>query len=635
VKDKEEKHLKDILGKVQMSRITQLLIAVFAIFFSTTWLFAQQQRNIGILPFYNNSGKNAEWLGNGIEYYLYNKLPELSALSVYEQETLSRQLKEMNFVAKKTLDAKTAFSVGKKTGIEVIYTGDYSLNSDQLTLNLSLVSTYTGAPIFSRTVTGVVDQLFSLLNSLILESMDVMQLPVLAEEKKILNQPLTTSVKAYELFSNAYLEIEHNAPLELITGLFQRAIIEDANFLDARYNLGVIYYNSRWYDKANEQFDEIIRINSSFYRAYYGKGVIAYLQKSYPLAIQHLRKALQYSPNFDRAYFYLGVVYVKADSLKLGIQHLEKSIDINPNYAPAHYHLGVAEMKRGWFKRAISSLTRAIQLNPDLYLAHNALGEAYYAINAFEEAIIEFNKAIALNPKFATAYFNLGNAIYRQGALAEIVDAFWALLEVQYVPKDGTPIAKSPIKGLEELRNRSKSIGDEKAIQRKMINAYKTALKYDNRFYEASYNLALTYENLSMPDSAIYFHKLAISQKPDLAQAHMRLAKIYETQKKYDLALQHYKSVVRYQPDYFATNPKLGEHFRYMNIVETVLNEYIAKVEKNPSDKEALEVIGKIYLSLGRLGQAEQYFEKLLAVSPDDPMALKTLNQIRRQLQKM
>ena len=635
MKEKGRSHLKDILGTGQMSKITRLLIVALTMFFATTGLFAQQQRNVGILPFYNNSGKNAEWLSKGIEYYLYNKLPELSALSVYEQETLNRQLKAMNFSAKKTLEAKTAFSVGKETGIEVIYTGDYSLNNDQLTINLSLISTYTGAPIFTRTVSGSVDQLFELLNTLILESMDIMQLPVLTEEAKTLKQPLTTSIKAYELFSNAYLEIENNAPLELVTGLFQRAIIEDPNFLDARYNLGVIYYNSRWYDKANAQFDEIIQSNNRFYRAYYGKGVIAYLQKSYPLAIQHLRKALQFNPNFDRAYFYLGVVYVKADSLKLGIQHLEKSIDINNNYAPAHYHLGVAEMKRGWFKRAISSLTRAIQLNPDLYLAHNALGEAYYAINSFEEAIIEFNKAINLKPSFATAYFNLGNAIYRQGALAEIVDAFWALLEVQYVPQDGASAAKSPIKGLEELRNRSKAIGDEKAIQRKMINAYKTALKYDNRFYEASYNLALTYENLSMQDSAIYFHKLAISQKPDLAQAHMRLAKIYEAQKKYDLALQHYKDVVRYQPDYFASNPKLGEPYRYLNIVETVLNEHIARIEKNPSDKEALEVIGKIYLSLGRLGQAEQYFEKLLAVSPDDPMARKTLNQIRRQLQKM
>ncbi|MEZ4763748.1 MAG: hypothetical protein R3C26_11330 [Calditrichia bacterium] len=79
------------------------------------------------------------------------------------------------------------------------------------------------------------------------------------------------------------------------------------------------------------------------------------------------------------------------------------------------------------------------------------------------------------------------------------------------------PELSTPIQGLEGLRGaRSREVGDEKTIQRQMVGAYRTALSFDKRFYEASYNLALTYENLSMPDSSEYYYKLAIDQKPDL-----------------------------------------------------------------------------------------------------------------------
>ena len=48
-----------------------------------------------------------------------------------------------------------------------------------------------------------------------------------------------------------------------------------------------------------------------------------------------------------------------------------------------------------------------------------------------------------------------------------------------------------------------------------------------------------------------------------------------------------------------------------------------------------LKIVGKIYMSLGRLGQAEEYYSQLVDISPDDPMAQQTLREIRRQLRKL
>lgn len=614
------------------------VVALLAGIFLTSTGICQSGRTIGILPFRNEGASRYDWMGYGIDQVLYTKLAEISALTVYEKQTLKTILSQSDIDLSRGMDPRKAFSIGKATGIEVLILGTYRVDNAQLAMQVRMVSTYTGAAILEESYSGSPEEVFAFLEKAARKGFEIMQISLSPGEEDMLRKKPTRSISAFESYCKAFLEIEHDSPLEVIAGYFHKALQEDPEFWEAQYNLGNLYYERRSYEKALQQFNSVIEKNRTFYKAYYGRGVIYYLDKDYSKSLDEFRKTLELNPEHDRSHYYLGILYTRIDSLKKGIQSLEKSLELNPNYAPAHYQKGLAEMKRGWFKAAITSLSKATGLDPDYYQAHNALGEAYYALNLFEESIIEFKKVISLKPTFATAHFNLGNAIYRRGALAEIVDAFWSLLEVQYVPQGSngpnSVSLSTPLQGLEDLREKSR-IQDPQEIYRTMISAYRTALQYDERFYEASYNLALTYENLSNPDSAEYFYKKAISQKPDLSQAHMRLGKLYDSQGKYEPALEAFKIVVKIDPDYFAANPKLGEPYRYIDVVQTVLNEAISQLKRNPQDKDALATVGKIYLSLGRFGQAEEYYQQLVDISPNDAIAQQTLREIRRKLRKL
>ncbi len=610
-----------------------VLVALF-----TALSHAQSARVVGVIPFENEGGSRYDWVAQGIEEILYDKLSKMSALSVYEKETLVRILKKQGIKNSASLDAKTAFSVGKATSIEVLYAGDYKVTGEQLSMNVRLYSTYTGSSIFTEKYDGPVKDIFLAFEGIIERGMNTMQIPISPEELEAIKVKPTTSITAFESYCKAYVEIERQSPLEAIAGYFQKALQDDPDFWEAQYNLGIIYYNFQLYPKALQQFNSVIEKNPRFYKPYFGKGVIYFLQNDFRSAVTQLKKSIQLAPKHDRSYYYIGMAYAKLDSLKNAITNLEKSIEINPHYAPAHYRLGHTEMKRGWFKKAIKSLSDATRLDAEFYQANNALGEAYYSLNLFEEAIIEFNKAIKLRPTYATAHFNLGNSIYRRGALEDIVGSFWSLIEVQYLPTSGGTNGSnghdSPLKGLEELRERSRQ-NDGQDVLKRMISSYRTALRYDKRFYEASYNLALTYENVGKPDSAEYFFKEALAQKAGLAQAHMRLGKLYEKQRKYEKALAEFKKVVAIEPEYFIASPKLGEAYRYVNVVEVVLNDHQARIERDPRDTEAILVVGKIFLSLKRYGQAEEYYEQLVALSPDDPSAKKTLLAIKKRLRKL
>ncbi|RMF59822.1 MAG: tetratricopeptide repeat protein [Calditrichaeota bacterium] len=612
-----------------------LLLLVLYVVVPLGNLYPQSQRVIGIIPFSNEGNARYQWLTRGIEYLFYEKLGGIQTVTVYERETLQRILNKLQVKNSQQLSPRKAFSIGKASGIEVLLSGSYKVERNKLQIDFRLVSTYTGSPIYTQKFFMPLDQLFQISEKMIEKSFAVMTIPLSKNDLLHIRDVPTTSIDAFEAFCKAYVEVDKESPMEVIAGYFQKAIQKDPQFRDARYNLGVIYYNFRFYEKAFQEFEKVIQQDPQYFKPYFGKGVIYYLKRDYSASLKELKTAIDLNPLYDRSYYYLGIVYSRMDSLKKSIQAFQRAIDINPNYAPTYYHLGLSEMKRGWYKQAIQSLKKATQLDNQFYQANNALGEAYYALNLFEEAIIEFNKAISLKPNFATAYFNLGNAIYKKGALEEIVDAFWALIEVQYVPPPGTNgTHTTAISDLKRLRDKSR-IGDPNEVLRRMVKAYRTALKYDNRFYEASYNLALAYEHLNKPDSAIYYYKMAISLKDNLAQAHMRLGKIYESRKEYDLALQEFRKVVEIEPEYFSSNPKLGEPYRYINIVESVLNEYLKKLEQSPRDPKILATIARIYLSLGRLGQAEQYYTQVVELQPDDYLARKKLREIRRRMKKM
>jgi tetratricopeptide (TPR) repeat protein len=606
-----------------------LLIFILGTFSSS---FAQDKRFVAILPFPNTGSVDFDWVSRGIEEILYDKLENLSIIQVFEKETLVRILNENGVKSESDLTVRKAFAVGKDTGADVLIAGSYEVNGNNLIVKFRVVSTYTGADVFNKTYQDNVENIFGLFENAILETMNVMVLSVPEAERQMLARSATNSISAFRNYCKAYTEFQRGASMETVAALFNSAIQEDPNFWEAQYNLGVIYFNFNQYAKAINQFEIVISRNSRFYKPYYGLGVIYFLQRRYDKAIQNFENVLQYYPDHDRTLYYLGRVYVRIDSLKKGLDYLNKSAEINPNYAPTYYQIALANIRRGWYKTAIQALRTTLKLDPDNYNSHNTLGECYYNIQRFDEAIIEYDKATLLRRDFSTAYFNLGNTYYKKGALEEIVDSYLEILETRY-SSDSNGKTDNLANDLRQLRSEQTLASGE--VYRKMIHAYRLAIRYEPTFFEASFNLALTYENLGMADSAKYYYQLTIDNHPNLVRAYMRLGRYYEREGNYQEALKYFKDVVKIEPSYFATTPRLGEEYRYVNIIDEVLSEYQTRLELKPNDPNTLLVLARIFSSLGRFGQAEKYYLQIVQLDPKNREATEELQNLRRQMSKM
>ncbi|GAB4170552.1 MAG: hypothetical protein Kow00108_04710 [Calditrichia bacterium] len=611
------------MKRIQISFIISLLFLSI--------LLGQNRRIIGIVPFGNkNNNARYQWLSRGIEEILYDKLKSVSGFLVYEKETLDRYLDKYGIKDGLQVEAREAYKIGKVSGIEVLITGDYTIeNESSMSIHIKFINTYTGSRMFEETYNAPLDQLFNIFNIAVDELLKIVQTELTPEEQAKIKQPITKSIKAFEYYCQAYQELEKpGTRMEVVAGLFSRAIREDADFWEAQYNMGVIYYMYKFYDRAVRQFNKVIQKNPSFYKPYYGRGIIYYVQKKYKEAIRDFERVLQLKKDDDRSLYYLGTIYNRMNQPDKAMDYIRKSIEINPDFAPAHYQLGVSFKKQKKYKSGIKVLRQAVGLDPNLAEAHNALGECYYRINMFDEALNEFNTAIQLRPDFANAYFNKANTIYKKNSLEDIVTAYMELLEVFTDEEKTNPSGSA--KDLEE-RNNSKPISAKaQQVYNEMIAAYRAAIQNDPKFYEACFNLALTYDNIGNVDSAYFFYRISLDINPLLARAHLKIAKIYEGQGDYESALQEYKEVVKADPTFFTISPKLGEKYRYINVVEATIKELQQQLKDNPNDVKALKSMGRIFYHLGKYSQARQMFEQVLKVRRADSEASWYLNQMKK-----
>ncbi len=89
---------------------------------------AQDKRFLAILPFTNSGGPEYAWIERGIEEILYDKLGNVEAVKLYERETILRILKTVGIQSEADISARSAFAVGKETGVDVLIAGTYAVS---------------------------------------------------------------------------------------------------------------------------------------------------------------------------------------------------------------------------------------------------------------------------------------------------------------------------------------------------------------------------------------------------------------------------------------------------------------------------------------------------------------------------
>jgi len=240
----------------------------------------------------------------------------------------------------------------------------------------------------------------SLQEGFVLAVANLLELPVAAGEKRVLQQGNTAVGGAYALYIQArgHLQrFERAENLESAISLLQKTLERDPSYALAYAALGEAYWRLYELQKRPE--------------------FVA-------LAQDNCRRALGLNELLAPVHVTLGMIHRGTGKENEALADLQRALDRDPRSAEAFREMGRAQRTLGQTKEAEQAFRRAAELRPSDWAAHNYLGALYLAENRLAEAEAEFRRVVLLTPDNPRGYTNVGAVCFRQGRLDEAEGVF-------------------------------------------------------------------------------------------------------------------------------------------------------------------------------------------------------------------
>jgi len=566
--------------------------------------YVQRSINIGILPFENRSEEDeTDWLGFGVEYLLTSKFSNIPVFRLIDQKAVVRFVQS---------DSAVADVDGVPVSLDYSIGGAYTLNEDILEIDISIGHAFSGVRIASDHKQTDYNDLFEVVDNVAEKFIRLTDVYLTSTEAERFAGRATSSMNAFKNFCMGYIENARGTPdMDAVVRYFKAACSEDPSFWGAHYNLGTAYYNLKMYEEAQSQFDYIIKSFPQFELAYLGRGLTQLHNRSYYNAQVDFDIYKEKRPFDYRGWYYAGRCAFQMGQFSQAVEYFSQVIDLQPMFSRGYYEMGNVYYATNRFRPAVLNYNKALELEPDHIEARKRLGESYYRLHNFMHAFEQFKKILTDYPNDPEANFMIGITIYKRAALDEYIDEFLEL----YGLLNKTEIEK----------NKKKNDAKKQRIYDEMIRCFYTAQLARNNFYEAAFNLALTYQEMGQLDSAYQYYTKTLQINPYLAKARIVLAKFYENQENYDQALEEYKWAARIDPVYFLDYPKLGKEYDEVDVLNLVKNELEQEIRLDPGNISSSLSLANILYAQGYKGQAALLYRKVLALQPGEKTAKKML----------
>ena len=302
------------------------------------------------------------------------------------------------------------------------------------------------------------------------------------------------NAQAYRGMAKTYQKLKDS---ENAIANFRMATTVKADYVEAHYELGNLFYNLKKYKDAQAAFKSVLNLDGDFQNG----------------NARNLLKA---------AYAKQGRDYLLRKNYRKAIEEYENATQLDPTDATNYYNLGLAAKQARKYKQAENAFTTAVELNSTYARAHRQLGDLYRVTKRNSRAIRSYSRAIDSDPnckdrKNINAYRNLAVVFNRTKQYSRAVSTLRKAVAVAPTSRDKVRIYAA--------LGHSHALGKN---YKSAVSAYQQALALNSRDSEAQYRAAVAYFELKQYQNALNYARRAARDRRFGVPAYVIIGDVYD-----------------------------------------------------------------------------------------------------------
>src|SRR5438477_863625 len=333
------------------------------------------EKSIAVLPFENLSEeKQNGYFAEGVQDQILTDLSQIADLKVISRTSVMQY---------KSGAARNLRKIGEELGVAHVVEGSVQRAANKVRVNAQLIDARTDAHLWAQTYDRDLADVFAIQSEIAKAIADQLQAKLSPNEKKAIEQPPTTDLAAFDLYSRAkslLLTANFSATgepdLRKAIELLDEAVKRDPSFFDAYCQLAYAHefiYAVRGSDHtparlalAEAAVQAATRLRPDAAETHLARAQYLYRGlRDYAGALAELEIARRGLPNDPRLFEFTGYILRRRGQQEEALRNLERAAELDPRNFNTLQQIAISYQGLGRYAESIAALDRASAIVPD------------------------------------------------------------------------------------------------------------------------------------------------------------------------------------------------------------------------------------------------------------------------------
>jgi TolB-like protein/Tfp pilus assembly protein PilF len=333
------------------------------------------EKSIAVLPFENLSEeKQNEYFTDGVQDQILTDLSQIADLKVISRTSVMQY---------KSGIARNLRKIGEELGVAHVVEGSVQRAANKVRVNSQLIDARNDAHLWAQTYDRDLADVFAIQSEIAKAIADQLQAKLSPNEKKAIEQPPTTDLAAFDLYSRAKsllltagVSATADPDLRKAIELLDEAVKRDPSFFDAYCQLAYAHeslyaiigldHTPARLALAEAAVQAAIRLRPDAAETHLARAQYLYNgRRDYAGALAELEIARRALPNDPRLFELTGYILRRRGQQEEGLRNLERAVELDPRNFFTLQQIALSYQGLGRYADSIAALDRALAIVPD------------------------------------------------------------------------------------------------------------------------------------------------------------------------------------------------------------------------------------------------------------------------------